>query len=132
MFTKGCIVGDTQGMALPIAPSATLYLQNLNDSIAVSELRRELYCLFSSVAPVVEIAARRGARTRGQAWISYARIEAATMAMQRFQGFAFLGKPLRIEFAVSESRSVGQRFDAAEERARMSEQIAREGAPRRR
>lgn len=98
-------------MALPIAPSQTIYIQNLNDTIPVNEMKRELYCLFSSVAPVVEIAARKGIKARGQAWVSFASIEVATIAMQRFQGFNFLGKEMHIEFARSITKVLTEQYE---------------------
>jgi RNA recognition motif-containing protein len=93
-------------MTLPIAPSQTLYLCNLDDRISVNELKRELYCLFSFAAPVVEIEARKGLKTRGQAWVSFATIQTANIAMQRLQGFNFFGRELVIEFAKRRSKSV--------------------------
>jgi RNA recognition motif-containing protein len=93
-------------MALPLAPSQTLYIRNLDDRISVNELKRQLYCLFSFVAPVVEIEARRGVKTRGQAWVSFTTVETASTAMQRLQGFNFLGREIAIEFAKSRSKSI--------------------------
>jgi RNA recognition motif-containing protein len=93
-------------MALPLAPSQTLYVRNLDDRISVNELKRQLYCLFSFVAPVVEIEARKGQKTRGQAWVSFATMEIASTVMQRLQGFNFLGREISIEFAKARSKSL--------------------------
>jgi hypothetical protein len=93
-------------MTCPLAPSQTLYLRNIDDKISVNELKRELYCLFSFVAPVVEIEARKGVKTRGQAWISFANTETATIVMQKLQGFNFLGRELSIEYAKSRSKAI--------------------------
>jgi hypothetical protein len=93
-------------MTLPLAPAQTLYIRNLDDRISVNELKRHLYCLFSFVAPVVEIEARKGVKTRGQAWVSFATIEIASIAMQRLQGFNFLGREIVIEYAKSRSKSM--------------------------
>jgi hypothetical protein len=81
-------------------------LRNIDDRVSVNELKRELYCLFSSVAPVVEIEARKGLKTRGQAWVSFATVDIATTVLQRFQGFNFLGRELSIEYAKSRSKSL--------------------------
>jgi RNA recognition motif-containing protein len=70
----------------------------------MNEVKRELYCLFSSVAPVVEINMKSGMKTRGQAWISFANAEAANIVMSQLQGMNFLGKELHIEFAKSRSK----------------------------
>jgi RNA recognition motif-containing protein len=95
-------------MSLPLAPSQTLYIRNLDDRVSVTELKRQLYCLFSFVAPVVEIEARKGQKTRGQAWVSFATVEIASTVMQRLQGFTFLGREISIEFAKARSRSIAE------------------------
>jgi RNA recognition motif-containing protein len=86
-------------------------VHNLNDTISIAEVKRQLYCLCSSVAPVVEIEMKKGLKTRGQAWISFASIEAASAVMSRLQGFVFLGKEMVIEFARSRSKSLMEYSD---------------------
>lgn len=93
-------------MTLPIAPNQTLYIKNLDDKISSRELKIQLYCLFSLVAPVVNIEARKSIKTRGQAWVSFISEEAATIAMQRLQGFNFLGKEMHIEYSKSQSKAL--------------------------
>ena len=99
-------------MTLPIAPSQTLYIKNLNDKISVNELKRELYCLFSFVGPVVDIEARKSAKTRGQAWVSFISVEAATIAMQRLQGFNLLGKDMVISYSKSKSKTINDYIES--------------------
>lgn len=93
-------------MALPLAPNQTLYIKNLDDKISTRELKIQLYCLFSYIAPVVNIEARKGTKTRGQAWVSFTSEEAATNAMQRLQGFNFLGKEMVIAYSQSKSKAL--------------------------
>ena len=95
-------------MALPIAPNQTLYIKNLDDKISSRELKIQLYCLFSFVAPVVNIEARKGIKTRGQAWVSFISEEAATIAMQTLQGFPLLGKEMHIEYSKSQSKALSE------------------------
>ena len=116
-------------MSLPNAPNQTIYLQNLNDTVSTNELKRELYCLFSSVAPVVEIKARKGMTTRGQAWISFPNIDAATIAMERFQGFNFLGKDMRIAFAKTSTKSVAEFYAKPKEVEEVPEEKEPEPVP---
>lgn len=99
-------------MTLPIAPSQTLYFRNLDDRLSVPELKRQLYCLISSVAPVVEIEARRGLHTRGQAWVSFSSIEVSSIVMQRLQGFNLLGKELKIEYAKKNSKCIAEFYES--------------------
>lgn len=95
-------------MTLPIAPNQTLYIKNLDDKLSSKELKIQLYCLFSFVAPVVNIEARKSVKTRGQAWVSFISEEAATIAMQRLQGFNFLGKEMHIEYSKSQSKALSE------------------------
>lgn len=93
-------------MTLPIAPNQTLYIKNLDDKVSSRELKIQLYSLFSFVAPVVNIEARKSIKTRGQAWVSFISEEAATIAMQTFQGFNLLGKEMHIEYSKSQSKAL--------------------------
>lgn len=93
-------------MTLPIAPNQTLYIKNLDDKLSSRELKIQLYSLFSFVAPVVNIEARKSIKTRGQAWVSFISEEAATIAMQTFQGFNLLGKEMHIEYSKSQSKAL--------------------------
>lgn len=102
-------------MTLPIAPSQTLHIGNLYDKIASSEKKRQLYCLFSSVAPVVCIEVRKNERSRGQAWVSFSSIENASLAMDKLQGFNLLGKPIKIEFAKQRSKEIAQYYEGFKE-----------------
>ncbi|OHS96409.1 small nuclear ribonucleoprotein polypeptide B [Tritrichomonas foetus] len=119
-------------MTLPIAPNQTLYIKNLDDKISVSELKRQLYCLFSFVGPVVDIEARKGAKTRGQAWVSFISVDAASIAMQRLQGFNLLGKEMNISYAKDKSKSLNDYMEfmkrnvAQEEESETEEPIIRE------
>lgn len=118
-------------MTLPIAPSQTLYFRNLDDRVSAPELKRQLYCLISSVAPVVEIEAKRSPRTRGQAWVSFSSIEVASVVMQRLQGFNLLGKEMKIEYAKKNSKCIAEFYESAkayEDKANDSDGADEEGA----
>ena len=82
------------------APSKVLYVNNLCDKLNVENvLKRQLYRLFSQFGKVEEVIAFKGLKGRGQAWIVYHDVEAATTALRARQGFNFYDKPLRIAFA---------------------------------
>ena len=98
-------------MTLPIAPLQTLFVRNLTDKLSNNELKRELYYLFSSISPVVEIQCRKG-KSRGMAWISFPTLEGATSAMAKLNGFNFIGKELYIEFSKNRSKTIAEIFDS--------------------
>ena len=93
-------------MTFPSAEDQTLWIKNLNDKIATNEMKRQIYYLFSSVAPIVNIEYKKGIKTRGQAWISFATNEGARLAKQAFKGFNLLGKDIDIQFANKPSKAI--------------------------
>lgn len=72
-----------------------LYVTNLPSAkIQKPDLRTELYLLFSTYGPVLDIVAMKTMKMRGQAHITYRDIQTATQAMRSLEGFEFLGRPL--------------------------------------
>jgi RNA recognition motif-containing protein len=96
-------------MSRPLAISPTLFIRNVPNNIPINDLRRELYYLFSSIAPVVEIQARKG-KSRGKAWVSFPTKELAQVVQRQFDGFFFLGNKISIEFAKRQSKSLDDYF----------------------
>ncbi|KAL9945283.1 hypothetical protein ACHAP6_004657 [Verticillium nonalfalfae] len=92
----------------PIAPNQTLYITNLPSAkIQKPDLRTELYLLFSTYGPVLDIVAMKTMKMRGQAHITYRDIQTATQAMRSLEGFEFLGRPLVRSLILKSSTSSG-------------------------
>ncbi|KAH0426706.1 RNA binding domain-containing protein [Colletotrichum kahawae] len=92
-----------------ISPNQTLYVTNLPSAkIQKNDLRTELYLLFSTYGPVLDIVAMKTMKMRGQAHITFRDIQAATQAMRSLEGFEFLGRPLAIQYAKSKSDFVAK------------------------
>ncbi|KAI1350184.1 hypothetical protein F5Y01DRAFT_316130 [Xylaria sp. FL0043] len=88
----------------PIPPNQTLYVTNLPSSkINKADLKTALYLLFSTHGPVLDVVALKTAKMRGQAHIVFRDIHAATQAMRSLDGFQFLGRELKIQYAKSKS-----------------------------
>ncbi|KAK1966268.1 RNA recognition domain-containing protein [Colletotrichum sublineola] len=78
-----------------IPPNQTLYVTNLpSNKIQKQDLRTELYLLFSTYGPVLDIVAMKTMKMRGQAHITFRDVQTATQAMRSLEGFEFLGRPL--------------------------------------
>jgi RNA recognition motif-containing protein len=90
-------------------PNQTLYVNNLNEKIKKFQLKQTLLSVFSQFGRVVDIVACKGIRLRGQAWVVFEDVAAATNAMRRLQGFNFFDKPLRIQFAKEKSDTIAKR-----------------------
>ncbi|KAJ1978189.1 hypothetical protein H4R34_003296 [Dimargaris verticillata] len=85
--------------APPIAPKETLYIHHLNEKVKKDELRRSLYHLFSAYGRVLDVRAYRTHRLRGQAFVVFRDVTAATTALRQLNGFA-------IEYAKDKSYAV--------------------------
>ena len=53
-----------------------------------------VYSLFSQYGRVMDIVAKKGVKNRGQAWVVFQDVSAATNALRGKQGFIFYGKPM--------------------------------------
>ncbi|KAF8986031.1 hypothetical protein BGZ46_010448 [Entomortierella lignicola] len=91
-----------------IDPNQTIYVRNLNEKIKKNELKRSLYCLFSAYGKVISIVASKTQRDRGQAFIAFSDIVAATTALRGLQGFIFYGKSMEIQYAKTKSHAIAK------------------------
>jgi U2 small nuclear ribonucleoprotein B'' len=89
-------------------PNQTLYIKNIDWKIKKPLLRRALYSLFTRHGKVVEVIVLRRDGLRGQAWVVFADIQAASAAMQAENGFSFFGKDLVLEFAREKSDRIAK------------------------
>ncbi|KAG6739008.1 hypothetical protein POTOM_058643 [Populus tomentosa] len=77
-----------------IPPNQTIYIKNLNEKVKKEELKRSLYCLFSQYGRILDVVALKTARLRGQAWVVFSEVTAASNAVRQMQGFPFYDKPM--------------------------------------
>ena len=92
-----------------IAPSPTLYINNLNEKVKKDVLKKSLYSVFSQFGKIIDMVACRGVKLRGQAWVVFADVGSATNAMRQMQGFPFYDKPMRIAFAKQKSDVIAKK-----------------------
>ncbi|KAI1814594.1 hypothetical protein GGS20DRAFT_399992 [Poronia punctata] len=97
------------GKTPPIPPNQTLYVTNLPSAkINKADLKTALYLLFSTYGPILDVVALKTTKMRGQAHIVFRDLQAATQAMRSLEGFQFLGKELRIQYAKSKSDTIAK------------------------
>uniref|UniRef100_A0A7N2R314 RRM domain-containing protein n=1 Tax=Quercus lobata TaxID=97700 RepID=A0A7N2R314_QUELO len=70
-----------KGVACPSLPSFT-------------ELKRSLYALFSQYGRILDVVALKTPKLRGQAWVVFTEITAASNAVRQMQNFPFYDKPM--------------------------------------
>lgn len=63
-------------------------------SSSSTELKRSLYALFSQFGQIVDIVAMKTMKMRGQAFVIFKELTAATNALRQLQGFPFYNKPM--------------------------------------
>uniref|UniRef100_A0A8C3KIG0 Small nuclear ribonucleoprotein polypeptide B2 n=1 Tax=Calidris pygmaea TaxID=425635 RepID=A0A8C3KIG0_9CHAR len=90
-------------LRMDIRPNHTIYINNINDKIKKEELKRSLYALFSQFGHVVDIVALKTMKMRGQAFVIFKELGSSTNALRQLQGFPFYGKPMRIQYAKTDS-----------------------------
>ncbi|XP_010887555.1 U2 small nuclear ribonucleoprotein B'' [Esox lucius] len=93
---------------MDIRPNHTIYINNVNDKIKKDELKRSLYALFSQFGQVVDIVAMKTMKMRGQAFVVFKELASATNALRQLQGFPFYNKPMRIQYAKTDSEVISK------------------------
>ncbi|KAG7462865.1 hypothetical protein MATL_G00189280 [Megalops atlanticus] len=93
---------------MDIRPNHTIYINNVNDKIKKEELKRSLYALFSQFGQIIDIVALKTMRMRGQAFVVFKELGSATNALRQLQGFPFYNKPMRIQYAKTDSEVISK------------------------
>ncbi|ACI65366.1 predicted protein [Phaeodactylum tricornutum CCAP 1055/1] len=92
-----------------LQPNNTLYVKNLDWKVKKNLLKRALYALFTRYGKVLEVVALRKDGLRGQAFVIFEDVQAATAALQALQGFPFFGKDVALEYARETSDRIAKR-----------------------
>lgn len=116
-------------MASEAAPRETLYINNLNEKVSKDELKKSLYAVFSQFGPILDVVALKTFKMRGQAFIVFRDITAATQAVRQMQGFPFYEKPMVLSYARSKSDAVAK-LDGSYEAKDKAERAAKRKAER--
>ncbi len=63
-------------------------------AVPIAELKKCMYAMFSQFGKILDVVALKTLRLRGQAWIVFSDVSAATNALRTMQGFPFFDKPI--------------------------------------
>ncbi|NXE31005.1 SNRPA protein, partial [Ardeotis kori] len=102
-------------------PNHTIYINNLNEKIKKDELKKSLYAIFSQFGQILDILVSRSLKMRGQAFVIFKEMSSATNALRSMQGFPFYDKPMRIQYAKSDSDIIAKMKGTFVERDRKRE-----------
>ncbi|CAL9213988.1 unnamed protein product [Arabidopsis halleri] len=111
-----------------IPPNQSIYIKNINEKIKKEELKRSLYCLFSHFGRILDVVALKTPKLRGQAWVVFTEVTAASHAVRQMQNFPFYDKPMRIQYAKSTSDYVTKAqgtFVPKEKKMKQEEKVER-------
>ncbi|KAK1824451.1 hypothetical protein LTR12_001043 [Friedmanniomyces endolithicus] len=89
-------------------PSQSLYIRNLPEKLQKEDLRRELYILFSTYGPVLDVTATKTRKMRGQAHVLFREMHSATQALRACQGFEMSGKQMEISYSRNRSNTLAK------------------------
>ncbi|ENN75147.1 U1 small nuclear ribonucleoprotein A [Dendroctonus ponderosae] len=101
---------------MDIRPNNTIYINNLNEKIKKEELKKSLYAIFSQFGQIVDIVALKTLKMRGQAFVIFKEIQSSTNALRSMQGFPFYDKPMRIQYAKTDSDLIAKLKGTFQER----------------
>ncbi|CAA0842373.1 U2 small nuclear ribonucleoprotein B [Striga hermonthica] len=106
-----------------IPPNQIIYVKNLNEK--VKKLKRSLYALFSQYGRILDIVALKTAKLRGQAWVAFSDVPAAGNAVRQMQNFPFYDKPIRIQYAKTESDCIAKAEGTYDKKKKQEEKAER-------
>lgn len=72
-------------------------------------MKKVLHCCFSQFGKILDVVVMSKFRLRGQAWVVFDEIEAATKALKGLQGFPLYEKPIKIQYAYDKSDAIAKR-----------------------
>lgn len=78
-------------------------IRTANLATCAAELKQCLYAVFSQFGKILDVICMKTYRLRGQAWVVFSDVTSATNALTSMQGFPFFDKPMRLQYAHSES-----------------------------
>ena len=81
-----------------------------------ADLKKSLYAIFSQFGQILDIVALKTLKMRGQAFVIFKDITAATTAAKSMQGFPFYDKPMRIAFSKTDSDVISKMKGTFQER----------------
>lgn len=108
-----------------IPPNQTIYVKNLNEKVKKEELKRSLYALFSQYGRILDVVALKTPKLRGQAWVVFTEITAASNAVRQMQNFPFYDKPMRIQYAKTKSDCIAKEDGSYDKKKKLEEKAER-------
>ncbi|KAI9886271.1 MAG: hypothetical protein M1823_001942 [Watsoniomyces obsoletus] len=97
------------------APSPTVYVRNLEESVKIDHMKEALHEIFSEYGNVVDLVAKKNLKAKGQAFVVFDTVEAAERAITEVQGFELFEKPMVLDYARTKSDATVKMSGSEEE-----------------
>ncbi|OQR83036.1 U1 small nuclear ribonucleoprotein A [Achlya hypogyna] len=107
-------------------PNETLYVRNLDDKIKEPRMKEALYALFSAHGKVLQVLIMKAHRLRGQAWVTFEDVNAASLALRALDGTMHFGKAMNVQFAREKNDLITQREPNAKPREKRKREEKKE------
>ena len=107
-------------------PNETLYVRNLDDKIKEPRMKESLYGLFSAHGKVLQVMLMKAHRLRGQAWVTFEDVNAASLALRALDGTMHFGKAMNVQFAREKNDLITQREPNAKPREKRKREEKKE------
>ncbi|KDO34671.1 hypothetical protein SPRG_00734 [Saprolegnia parasitica CBS 223.65] len=107
-------------------PNETLYVRNLDDKIKEPRMKESLYGLFSAHGKVLQVLLMKAHRLRGQAWVTFEDVNAASLALRALDGTMHFGKAMNVQFAREKNDLIAQREPNAKPREKRKREEKKE------
>ena len=106
-------------MTTDLKPNQTIYINNLNEKVKKDELKKSLHAIFSQFGEIKNIVALKSLKMRGQAFVIFKELNSASNALRSMQGFPFYDKPMKIQYAKTDSDLVAKQKGTYVERPKL-------------
>lgn len=106
-------------MTTDLKPNQTIYINNLNEKVKKDELKKSLHAIFSQFGEIKNIVALKSLKMRGQAFVIFKELNSASNALRSMQGFPFYDKPMKIQYAKTDSDCIAKQKGTYVERPKL-------------
>ena len=97
-------------MSAMATPQPTIHVGNLDTSTPKTQLKEALFYRFSRYGTVIDVVVmKRQRRLRGQAWVVFLSVDAASKCIHEAQNKLLLGRKMKLAYAKKKSNATAER-----------------------
>ena len=95
-------------------PTQTCYVNHINEKFKPLQLKSMLRDSFCKFGEILDVSVKKSLKTRGQGWVTFSTVDAATKALEALDQTYFLGKsesderPVQVNFSRNKAHAVAK------------------------